>query len=354
MALQSLNNYVSLPSIGLIVPGGTFSTTVLDAADEKLAWVFLAPKTGLIRKIGFRTGTVTTGATVDVRLEGVTMSTGEPSGVLAGTTTNASQVIASADDNVWFTTQLTSDASVTAGQALAIVIVNPSGGFMQIASGFGATYTNQFPYSVAYLSGAWGAKGNGSLLSFYIEYHDGTTCSIGNAPLQSHGSVTFNTGSAADERALYFSVPFPCKVAGADIMVPSWAGNGDIYLYDSDGTTVLSQVTGIDKDLSRAGTVGLLRVIFDTPATIAANTNYRLALKPTSGSNVGWYEYTFSSTTYMAAVDGGTAFHLSTQADASGWSQTTTTRPSVALLISALDDGATGGVIVRSHSRIGL
>src|SRR5688572_2948852 len=67
----------------------------IDATLEKAGFVFCPPKTGSIRKVGFRTGTVVSGGAndLDVRIETVA-STGLPSGTLQTTNSNIAQDIA--------------------------------------------------------------------------------------------------------------------------------------------------------------------------------------------------------------------------------------------------------------------
>jgi hypothetical protein len=266
-----------------------------------------------------------------------------PTGTLFGTTTNASQVVDSADDNAGFLVTLTADAAVTVGDAVALVIINDAGtpGTMNIHSTWGAATSNQFPYGVTNTSGSY-AKVSVGAPAFYIEYDDGSTPNVGTLPILSNTAVTFNSGTAPDERALYFQLPFPCKIAGVDMGLGAFSGNAEVILYDSDGTTALATVT-LDKDIGRGGTVGLGRVLFGTPVTLSANTNYRIALKPTSASNVVLYDYIFGDAANLGAMDGGTNFHLSTQTNAGGWTETTTRRPVMSLLLSAFDDGVGGG-----------
>ena len=343
MALQNLTGFVSLP--GLPHWGGStaFTTVVLDAAGEKCAFVFKAPKTGLIRKLGFKTGTVTTGATYDVRLESVSTSTGNPSGSLFATNTNGSQVIANADDNVWFYVTLTADASVTVNDTLALVLAAP-GGSMQIAAGYGGLHTGGMPYVTADLNGAGYATQSVGNPAFYIEYHDTTTAQVGNCLLSTQTTTSFNSGSTPDQRALYFQVPFTCKLGGFEILMGAMVASSafDVVLYDSDGTTALA-TTSFDGDQYRTATTNYCFGRFATPVTLTVNTNYRLAVKPTTTNNVGLVQVNYDTTTVMAAVDGGTNFQLSTKTDAGAWSQTADSRPCISLLFSALDDGVSSG-----------
>jgi hypothetical protein len=347
MAKQNLIGTMQCPNmLQILTSSTTSSNTTLDANDEALAFIFVAPRTKNLRKIGFRTNTVTTGAALNIRIETVDLATGFPTGTLVGTTTSAVQTVLSSDDNTWFTVTLTLDASLAAGTAYAIVIANPSaaGGNLVISTSFGMITWEGPPYACTFLGApptVWSKLSANGPFHFYLEYDDGTTDNVGNFPSSSIAGTAFNNTTATRERALYFQLPAPVSVIGCVFGGDTDVGDYDVILYDSDGTSVLKSLS-VDKELTRSAS-GLVFIRFATQADLLANTNYRLAIKPTSASNVTLYEATFSSTTIMAALDMGANAHLSTKDSGGTWTQTTTQRPAIALLISALDDGTGGG-----------
>ena len=131
MALQGIKFGLTIPPwpssvSGLPNIGGVAYT--LDAGSEKAAVIDSAVAAKSIRKVRFRTGTVTTGATLDIRIETLDAS-GDPSGTLWAANTNVSHVLNATDDNVWLVTgALTADATLAVGDKYAIVIVNPVDG----------------------------------------------------------------------------------------------------------------------------------------------------------------------------------------------------------------------------------
>jgi hypothetical protein len=130
--MRTIEGFFMVPTPwGLPSGGTTFDVVPIFVNAGEYAYIFRAPKTGTITKVGFRTVTVITGATVDVRLETVSATDGHPTGSLVGTNANASQVIADTNDNVFFTVTLTAGASVTAGDVLAVVVVAPATGSLQ-------------------------------------------------------------------------------------------------------------------------------------------------------------------------------------------------------------------------------
>jgi len=335
--IQTIPNGLWLPQV-LLIGSPNFASILLDAANEKTALIFRVPKTGTITKIGWRTTTVTTGATLDIRLETVSLTNGDPTGTLQGTDTNGAQVVADADDNVWFMTTLTAGAVVTRGDILAIVIVNPavSPGNLNIAS-FGNFLPQIFPYRDDFLTGAW-VKGS-ALLSLALEYSDGTYGAMSRVPpMKTFTAVAFNSGTTPDERGLYFRLPFPVLVSEFWDSGTMSAGDFDARLYDEDGATILLS-TSVDKDLQSFTSNGLRLFPFSSTATLKANTFYRFTLLPTSASSITLNEFDVDSFALMDATDCGQNFHHTSRTDAGAWTQTTTKRPFMGLVCDGFDDG---------------
>lgn len=353
MALQSIVGGLWVPrpwpvtANAMALLAGGFAT--LDAGDEACGMVFRASKAGTINTIVYGTRAVTTGATLDVRLETVDATTGGPTGTLFGANTNGASVVASSDDNVLKTVTLTTGASVSKGDLIAVRIVNPSAspGTLVIAGEARTVYS--FPYGFTLLPAL--AKTT-ALPTLGIGYDDGTFGQVhGTAPWSAITGTTFNSGSTPDERGLYFQVPFSCRVAGTWGLL-SGTGDCDLILYDSDGTTVIATAS-LDKDVV-AGTAGnpLSLVTFAASPTLSASTNYRLVVKPTSVTNTTLYDADVGSAAQMDAFDGGQNFHYTQRTDAGAWTQTTTKRPFLGLMIDAIDTGSGGGLMMPTSGRI--
>ena len=330
-------------------PGFLASSFTLDAADEKAAIVIQATETGTLSIIHFRTATVTTGATVDVRVETVDATTGLPTGTLWAANTNGSQVIGSGDDQTAFAVTLTSGASVTKGDLFAIVIVNPAGapGNMQITGTDASVRPGvNFPYSLLYTTSYAKSTVN---LSIGFEYNDGSFApSPYNHFYTTISSTSYNNTTNPNHRGLYFQLTVPCRVIGfytpydidnvADILLvdDSWDGT------DGDALALYS----LDPDIRRLATAGSWVGLFDAPVTLAANTIYRLIMKPTSASNIVEYRAVVSDVDMWAQTSAPAAFQLTTANDpndATDWTQTTTERPFIGLVIDQFDDGANVG-----------
>jgi len=324
----------------------SLKSILLDAASEKAAFVFRVGKTGTVSKVGFCTATVTTGATVDVRLETVDLTNGNPTGTLLGTNSNGSQVIADIDDNTWFTVSLTTAVAVTRGDLVAVVIVNPSGspGNLNIRA---VEYNRLiFPYSVIFTT-VWAKQATDRNPTCSLEYDDGSyAVHPGVVPIKTRTTRSFGSSSTPDERGLIFQFPFPVRVAGAWAYLDADEAV-DIVLYDSDGTTAL-QTISLDKDVRAANLVATQIYPFDTTSELSANTNYRLVIKPTTTTFIRVMDFTIDTAAIMDSFEGGQNFHHTERTNAGSWTETTTLRPMMGLLLDAFDDGAGGAASILS------
>lgn len=334
------------------VPGSQTSF-LLDASAEKVAFIFRAPKAGTLSKVRFRTSTVTTGDTMKVSFQDVDGTTGDPDGVVDQFRTIA---IGNNDDNVTLQTGIISSdgtdggtkRTVTLGQMLAVVIEFNSyvAGNLNIVgrSSVVPAGTSNDVY-VDHFTSAW-AKSAAVVPRFALEYSDGSYAAItmvdpgiGGTATETYNSGTLS-GAGGDERALLFQVPFPCKVSGF-YGIFDVDGNADVVLYDSGGATLESLT--LDSDV-RAQTFAMpLHAHFDTEVTLAKDTTYYLAFKPTSVTTVGLVVTTYSAAAVMDSLPGGQQCHYAARTDAGAWSPDTTKRPHMGVIISALDDGISGG-----------
>jgi hypothetical protein len=176
-----------------------------------------------------------------------------------------------------------------------------------------------------------------------VEYSDG---SYAYGPtVYPYAAITTGGGYASnstpDEQGLYFSFPYPVTVAGA-WMVADLDGAADLILYDADGSSTLRSLS-FDSDVRQTTTNLVLKRKFTSPVTLTANTSYRLVLKPTTTTLIVLPNFDVNSAAVMGAFEGGQDFHFTSRTDEGSWSQTTTRRPMMGLMIEAFDDGTGGG-----------
>ena len=319
----------------------TTSALLLNAASEKAAFIFDIGKTGSIDKIHFRTATVTTGGDVDVRLETVDGATGFPTGTLYGANTNGALTIADANDNTAFAVSLTTDASVTEGDLVAIVIVNSPtivGNFQIAALGATNAWGSEFPYCALEDAAVWAVATGTPVPVCTLEYSDGSFEPIPGAFWATAlANTAFNTGSGSISRGNKFQVPFPVRVNSFWV----WAdldGDATMKLYDENGTTVLLSKT-MDKDVRGGTGYGRLSRRFPGTTDLKPNTYYRLVLEATSATSVTLPEFTVGANAQMDAHDLGQLCHLAHGASGS-WTDVPTQRAMMGVGGSALDDGA--------------
>lgn len=361
MALQSIG-----PTLWpWYTPATNFAPGALtiDAADEIAAGVFTVTKTGTVVRVHFSTGNVITGATVDVRLETVDASNGQPTGTLFGTDTNVSHVIADSNDTAWLrTSTLTGSASVTLGDRIAVVIKNPNTSFgnMQIRRAPSVPGPGGLPYAVGPL--ASNKVDQAPPLVCALEYDDGSfSIPPFTLPVSSFNSTTLSTSSNPDEMATYFTPTVPMRVIGWWGLLSLASGaNCRIQMYTSGNDTPIASDT-IDADLTTSTGSRFYFSFFPATVTLSAGTAYRIAVLPTTTNNVT-LQYFDVNSSYLGLLDclpGGQAMHYSarnrsstTDPDAAAWSQTTNRRLGLGLIVDQFDDGAGSLVVARRSSSL--
>jgi hypothetical protein len=348
-----------------ILQGGPLSsaltsvTVAFDSATDRIAWVGRSPISDSIASIHFRLGSVTTGCTVQVRIE--TVVNGRPSGTLWATDTSASVVIADTDDNTWKTATLTAAAALTPDDEFAIVIIVTSGTpNLQFRTppnngGFSAPVIAHYPLTLHDTGGGtWGAQSAG--WEMIVQYQTaGVVPMIGLDPTTASGTVqAFNSGTSPNERALRFQKPVRCRVKGLRVFLFNIAAGADLTfsLWDATGDAdveALGQAT-LDGDFALTTTQdGPVDLFFASPVTIEADTTYYAGVRADTANNIGTGEVANSAVANaLLAYDGVNAeMYLATRtwtAGAAGaWTDTTTTLPLIHLIIDQAEDGVSAG-----------
>jgi hypothetical protein len=352
MTLQALPSWVEYPSALWADTNPTTATTTMDAAGEGVASVLVAAKTGNIRKVGILPASVTSAQALDVRIETIAAN-GTPSGTLWAANTNGSLAVPVADTWAWVT--LTADAAVTKGQRFCVNVqwAGAAGNLNMRARWNGGFRANPgVPYSLVN-TGTWAKSATTPMVG--LEYDDGTRPHCGGLPTNSPTtySQTVNTGTTPDECGAYFRLPFTCKVMGIAAKVgTATAATFAIKLYDSDGSSVLASVTGIDSDqIATSG--GANWVLFGSEVTLAANTFYRMTFLPETATSQSFFRIPVDSATTLQSWPGGADFYFTSRTDAGAWTEDQTLVPCMCLLISAIDDGASAGTNSPGASLVG-
>lgn len=332
------------------------TSNAMTASGHRVMAVIGVPYTGNLRRIRFRTGTVTTGDTVRVSFQDVSATTGLPDGTqdqYRDVTVN------STDDDTWIQTgDITATGadgggkrSVTRGDVLAVVWEFPSyvAGNLNIRTASPHQTADNCFYVGTYNGTSWTvASGRGEI---ELEYDDGTIAYTPSMIPAEFTSGTIASNTTPDEIGNYFEFPAQVKVGGVCGRL-DLDGDCDVVLYDSDGTTVLASVS-LDKDL-RNGTVSTpFERLFSGEVTLAANTRYRLVYKPTSTTAVGYRRMDVPAAGTMAAFPLGTSCYMTSRTDAGSWSETTTARIQIDVLITQIHDGSGSGGPITSPGMSG-
>lgn len=318
----------------------------LDATTDRCALVFKVPSgVTTISTVAFSVGTVTGAsgnAVLDVRLETVDATTGDPSGTLWATNTNGTATVNFNDDNKTFIVTLTASASVTPGQDIAIVI-NPTS-FTTVSSVvIGATGSGDFTmystYSVTNNGGAGYAKNNTNIMCAGIGNGSTYYPIVGAPPVGLVTTTTFNSGSSPSKRALKFQLPFPVRVVGCYIEM-DFDNDLEIKLYSSNGSTELATTGTLDSSMDTVTSPSIYYFYFTSTANLSANTNYYLSVEP-GASSISVYHWSVTTPAANDLLDaslGGKNFILST--NSGSWSDDDVSQPLMGILVDAFDDGS--------------
>lgn len=348
MALQTIKGGGWIPDPFLSFASGVQMGVgaTIDASTELCAFIIQIPKSGDIRTIGFRTGTVTVNALtrLSATLETVSATNGDPTGTGYGGVT-IGLAGAAPTTGTWNSITLAVDATATIGDTVAVVIgfgtfvAADSVVVSAVTSSTAATF--DFPYVDAFVGGAW-AKSSVQTPIVSLGYSDGTYEYIqGTLPISAITNQSYASNTAVtDEYALSFSVPWPCRLRGvaADI-----DGDGDYEVILYTGTTATATLT-IDKDIRATATKKLRYFRFPTGPTLVANTTYRLGIRPTTTTAIVLAIVTVNAAAILDQMNGGQSFCLGTRLDQGSWAaDTTTQRPMIFLQFDQFSDGIQAG-----------
>lgn len=326
------------------VPSFTTTTMEIGTATDELQFIVQAPATGSITGIGFLTGTVTVGCTLDVRLESVSLTTGRASTSLVGTNTNASQVIADTDDNTWFNVTLTSAASVTKGQFLAVRFDVSSGTptALRIVGFADSGAAGALPSCIEDDGSPAAAAAVPVLaLSYGGTYYRVPGC---YAMSSVDTGTTFNTSSNPLSPGLRFQVPVSMRLTGLWF----WGdidGDMEIELTDDSGTVLMGNT--LDKDIPNADTGDAMSVFwFDDTYTLTAATWYRIQFRPLEATNINLFTQSVNSQAILGGCPlGDNAYYCTANYSGGAYtsqSNTVTKVPFMGLAFDGIDAGGAG------------
>lgn len=342
------------------------SSASLDAAEEHYAMILPIPKTGTLKKIGWRTVAFTAaGYSVYVALETVADAVGVP---VATTRAGATLYAAGAES-----------AEITAGLAATTAFFTALNG----STGVSVTRGDMVAVTIrltAISSGAMAIAGN---------QYDGLSLPLKSLSISQNNYAYLYTGSAGlwyagmltlEYDGEFVPVPFWVPAVSAALSFVSWASDDnpdrrglkfrftdcdhrldganiyvdadsdvDIILYDYDEYTVMTgfPIT-LDKDKRRTNGVAGYYIPFTTRPTITKDQWYRLVMLPKNTTDISTY---YNVPADDGAILGMTALHEGLNvayttfngAPSSGshaWTDDTTKKISMGVMVDGLELGS--------------
>lgn len=199
-----------------------------------------------------------------------------------------------------------------------------------------------------------------------IEFDDGTLGFLVDSHVTSTGALftatAFNSGSTPDEHANIFRVSGPVNVdmLWAIINLSGSSADFEMILYSDPLGTPSAIANGtVTVDANQLQSTGAIRMArFGLPANIslAANTDYAVAIRPTTANNVSVYHYDVAATTHWKAHSMGANCYKGTRTNQTGaFSTTTTSRLYAGVRVTGIaDDASTGGGMIQSRVQVGM
>lgn len=352
MPLQTIKGGVWLPNRPPHLAASFLPTSLqIDANGEKVAFIVQAPKSGTVVKLCFWVFTVTTGNTIDVRLETVDAS-GNPSGTLWDSPTNNARATANITAAGWYAVTLNSSQTVAQGDYMAIVLAHTGNSAnLTISTVDPTSCAQEFPYSAQYIA-SWTKLKNCPICA--IEYPSTTYEVIQGAwPINGYGNVAFNN-TGTNERGLRVKLPYPTRAVGAWV----WAdldGDTELRLYDVDDLVNYVARVVIDKDARQTTTQGRQVYYFTSAAPLSPQHEYFLMLHPTTATNVTLTHVDVLGTTppLLDAMDGGKEIYYADRAGTGSFTPNTTRRPMMGLILDQFSDENLGYFDVTAFGAAG-
>lgn len=309
----------------------------LTAAAHKAALMFFAPKSGVIEEVGVSFAGVTTGDTVDFRLETVGADN-NPTGTLVAAGANVNVAVVGGDANTWKTATLGTPPSVVEGTLYAFVVANGAGGGnMAFRSGHGNVVLQQFPCGAVFTA-AWAKEW---APCFAVRYQGDTEWARipGVLPIINTGLTSYNDASNPDERGARIVMPFGARVRGVWIfgVNANTTADGEVRLYVGDSNITPDRVSPAEGDGRRnVNQSGRTAHMFSNPIVVSAGSVVRATLKATNAANnVALSFLDVPNAAVHGALDMGTDF-IYTNRNGAGWTDVSTTRIYMGLIVDQI------------------
>lgn len=346
-----------LPS-GLWVPHNyyTISNQIIDGDADYFTHIIESPAGGTLTQVAFGVQTVTVGDdTFSVRLETIDADTGNPTGTLIDSPTNAAYGtvdIADADDNKMIICDINggTGVTVTAGQKIAVRLARTASSSANLRPSYNTAFpngaVNGYPYSTYDLSaGSWTKVLASPSLALNI---GGWKLPVGCTALPSYATLTADNPGTPEQYGNIVNEPYKRRAMGAFAYLIGGAANAFHFKLYSDplGTpTEIATTAEHDADLgTSAASARQTALRFASPVVLEPNTNYGLVISPNvSGTNVTIYYFTILHSSLSALWPMGANSYYCSRTDTGAFATDNTRFTMIGLILDQLDDGVGAG-----------
>lgn len=357
MTLQAVNP--RFPPYTVLSTALATTTFTFDATTDRMAYVFLAPKTGTLDRAEFNIGSITTWPTGGVQCGWQNLTETATPSIPDGTFTHSVTVTTSPGAGWWnpgsFVDGGAAKRAVTRGDALAIVVAPVSGttSFTMLRLDDAGTAPNHnsglFPYSVVNASGSYVATPDQPLIALF---YDGETepVWVSAVPLTfvSLGSKSISNANP-DYGGLIFQVKESCKCGGMVIRCDTNAITKFSLITNNAASTLAERTWDLDRRYVDG--TGWMVITFTSEATLSVNTDYRLIMDNSGSATAATIGFaTVAAAGHRAAWPVGITGNWTQSDDGTTWAETTTDIPFIYPILTAFDDGAGGGGGLLTHS----
>ncbi len=350
MATANQHRILSFPqSVG----SPTFNTQGLTASNSRLGYIFMAEEDATISHLWVRNVSVTGVSPVyRVSLQTLNSATGVPSGSLVAVGAEGTFTPSGSTGGVWVA--LTTPVSITRGTFYGIVIDYSSGTidgsnfavFGTAVNGLAST-ENSLAYFAYAAAGTYAKSANSQFTLFGYK----SSSKVYGRPI----STMSTTSASSSGHRVTSKVPAlggagtTYKVRGIRIALttPSSSSSFTAGIWDSAGTAL--QTVSVDTDQLRSSSVAgsTAEIIFSgTLSTLDADTAYYVGVE-NSGTTITLTHLEVANNEDFDPFPAARNLYLSTW-NGSAWSDTTTRRPIIELIIDdvTVSGGGTSGSIL--------
>jgi hypothetical protein len=333
----------------------SFGTFALDASTDALEIIFQMPEEATLTHGGFRYGLrALTPPTYRISLQGVG-SDGNPDGTIKGGGSPVSATFTPPASTAWDSTfqwvAFSNSYAAAAGELLALVIDYSSGTVNGTNnSTFTATMTwsmrSTLPYTIQN-NATVRARQTVTSPIFGVK----SASAAYGQPFQSTTATAYSANTSPDEYALAWTTNSDWgatyQVVGVHgtFTLGNAAKTITVNLYDTDGTTVLQTVT-LDTDQAAVGSERSLDIYFPgTLADLAFGSTYRVGfIANDNATNAALRTIDVATDTDFSAIPHGVFAWLSTRDNLGAWTDVTTRRPIMGLIVHDWDEPSAGPV----------